>query len=597
MAHDTFLACTALSFSNALNGTKVSVIGSPRSNGPSSNENTVAAKIDAAGTLSKMQVFVVSNAVAAATCSFTTRINLVSGNEAVTVSAAATGFLQDVTHTDSVAQGDRLSCLLANNGTGGQTIVTGVLGWDFSGTSTTAYMVFGSDSPSGVNINGGTASSTRFLPVIGGGDSSAGWFLTAESAAREYAVAAVTLSRLGAYVVTNVSANGGAWAFRKNAATGNQAVTFPANTTGYFEDTTHSDSVVAADLIDIQSTRGADTSNLLICFVVMTSSGTGADLRAGSTRTAGQLWGANYIPLPGCGIVVGVTTEANAQTAMPFGTIFSDLIATISVVGTGSAQSMVFRKNVANGNQAISLNPTVTGMVRDTTHQDAVVATDLVDMFLPAFTSAPSFSSYGLSITTAVNATVNLTGVHATAAARAVAAHHSSNITLGHAHATGAAHAIAPTHNATATLARAHATGIARQVPNLAGAFLAHTRATGRAGGVVYVNFTLTGVRAYSAALPIGVHAAPPIPYYPLFSIMRDMPVAISGPMSDDPVLGVGTLFPAACPPASLAKPLIGVRAMGRAATISPFFNVRCNLAGVSAVGRARAVLAIGNVI
>ncbi len=221
-----------------------------------------------------------------------------------------------------------------------------------------------------------------------------------------------------------------------------------------------------------------------------------------------------------------------------------------------------------------------------------------------SLTTSPSWSVNGtaghwmsVALKSAISASVNLTGVSVTGTAHALTVNNDIAKNLVHAAAIATAHTAAPNHDASVTPTQAAAIGVARQVPNLAGAFLRHAEAVGHAGSLEYVNVHLVGARAYPAALPIGMEIAPPIPYFPIFSIMRDTPVAASGAMSDAPVVGEGALFPSRLLPGSAAIRLVGAVAGGHAATISPFFNVNLGLRPALGIPVAGTVFGIGNVI
>jgi hypothetical protein len=80
----------------------------------------------------------------------------------------------------------------------------------------------------------------------------------------------LTLSKLGIFISSNTIANTSTWRLRKNQANGNQSVTITASGTGYFEDSTNQDSVVAGDEVCYQLVTGAGTSKSLLATITST---------------------------------------------------------------------------------------------------------------------------------------------------------------------------------------------------------------------------------------------------------------------------------------------------------------------------------------
>lgn len=95
-------------------------------------------------------------------------------------------------------------------------------------------------SPVGLALNNNTGEPNNQLPIL----------------------VAKTFSGLWLNVTTNSIAATSTVNFRKNANNGNQTVSITASTTGTFEDTVNSDSVVANDLINYQVITGGASGSL-----------------------------------------------------------------------------------------------------------------------------------------------------------------------------------------------------------------------------------------------------------------------------------------------------------------------------------------------
>jgi hypothetical protein len=464
---------------------------SPRGSKYTGTEGQVAQKIDAAGTWSLLTVLVTAN-TATNTLTLTSRVNSAAGNQTVAVTGGSTGQFQDGTHSDSIAQGNTLDLNAATSESANTTQLAS-LGCKFQGTSVTATILASADAAGGAgSLNGGSAGVTRFVPIIGTGDNSNGWYIATEANVQQKNISAGSYSRLGTFVTSNTSTNAATVTFRKNTANGNQTFSIGASSTGYIEDTTHTDSVVSGDLINVATTSGAGTVNSVPTFMVttFTASSTNVDLRQGSTRTASQGFSntvTNYMKICGGSLFV-FATESQSQIKFPFAGTFSNLIANLVSTSGSGAQNMVTRINGGNGNQTISINPAATGYSQDATHSDTFNLNDLVNLTLPAIGSGSiAFNMIGLSggVTTTVNA--NITGVHATGVARAVTTTSSASVTLGHVTATGVARAVSPTSAVLASITGVHATGTVGTLTTTSGTSVTLTpaRAITQVGQVV----------------------------------------------------------------------------------------------------------------
>ena len=483
------------------------IVPGPRTQ-QASTETDVAYKLDAAGVSSLLQVYMTGNAQASAGTA-TSRKNTALGNQTISITAATTGLFQDTTHSDSLAKGDTQDVQITAPTTSTFTVsVQGVL---FSGTSVVAGFFNCQDAGnSGTTVNGGTASSTKFLPVMGAGDNSNPLYQTTESIAQEQVVSAGTLSRLGTRVPSNTSTNTMSWVFRKNTTSGSQTITITG--TGYIEDTTHTDAIVGGDLVDISSTTGAGTVNAAARFNIMTlTSGSSAlDLRQGNTRTAGQGFSstvATFMAIGACNITA-FATEAQIQTQIPFAGTFSDLIATVSATSGTGAQPMTFRVGGSNGNQTISINPASTGTTHDVTHTDAVTLNALVNLRMAAIGASGTlaFSMIGVTFGGATNVSVSLTGVQATGVARGFAPSVASP--LSGVHGTGAARSLSGSHSP--ALVGVRATAAARALSPQISIPLTGVHATGGAGTFApSKGIPITGVHAIGIARALTAEVAP----------------------------------------------------------------------------------------
>jgi hypothetical protein len=170
---------------------------------------------------------------------------------------------------------------------------------------------------------------------------------------------------------------------RKAAGAGAQTITVAA--TGITEDTTHSDTVTAADKWDIEFSALASTfAELAVTFAATTNTATrlisvesGTAGAGGSISVAGSYW----MALGGF-IDVSTATESLAQINMlKAGTLTNMLINVVSnSAGTGS--TLISRVGGAAGNLTLTVAAAGTGIVEDTTHTDTVSVNDLRNLQL-----------------------------------------------------------------------------------------------------------------------------------------------------------------------------------------------------------------------
>jgi hypothetical protein len=349
-----------------------------RTGTPTNTEARMQTAIDKAGTFSLLSFYVGTNTQVASS-NFRLRVNAASVNQVVAVAGGATGTFQDSTHSDAVSAGDKVN--FAHDpleSLKSFTVHSAVVA--FEGSSSVASLWVAIDTASGTAFNGGTASVTRYLPMVGLGDNSNGFFVSAEANAATPIRAAGTFSRLGLFISTNTSTNGMTLTWRTTGVDGNQALSIGASATGYIEDTTHTDTVFSGDTVDAKGVSGAGTVNALVWAVcsTFTSAGTNWDTRARNTQVSTQGFSTaavNYLHLIASAPRKD-TTEANVQDKCPFGAYADHLVL---VVPTNSANSIspVSRINGSNGNLTVTIGGSATGTFEDTTHVDTLAANDL----------------------------------------------------------------------------------------------------------------------------------------------------------------------------------------------------------------------------
>ena len=167
---------------------------------------------------------------------------------------------------------------------------------------------------------------------------------------------------------------------RKNGANGNQVVSFAASTTGTAEDTTNTDSVAAGDELNYSVVIGGTTGNFfprLLNILFAASSDTVIRHTAMGINSLVVASTTVYIPLAGDSIsTVGeglATFDVNSAGTLKnlFVYIYSNARTTTTTFRS--------RVNGANGNLAVSVGSTQTGIFEDTANSDTLAANDDVN--------------------------------------------------------------------------------------------------------------------------------------------------------------------------------------------------------------------------
>jgi hypothetical protein len=202
------------------------------------------------GTFQSMFMNVFSN-----TRTTTTTVNgrLNGSNATVMISATTTqtGYLEDVTHSDSVVVGDDYDITIVTGSDSAHNIAIDNMGISF--VNTAGYMqLVASSSLSGATPN---TTSQVYFP-IGGYIGTGNVGVTTEANEQMKAGSTSLFSQLTTVISTNTGAVS-TLRFRKNAGNGNQTVSVGSSATGVFTDTVNKDGVVASDEINYAFTAGS----------------------------------------------------------------------------------------------------------------------------------------------------------------------------------------------------------------------------------------------------------------------------------------------------------------------------------------------------
>src|SRR3982750_2550433 len=223
------------------------------------------------------------------------------------------------------------------------------------------------------------------FPIVGG--------LAVQGAADETSAqikiyTAGTIDKLFVSILNNSVTATSTVKVRKNAVDTTLTLNVTSSQTGIIEDTTHSDTVAANDLLNYiwnPGTTGVMTPNGFSVSYVNTTVGS-MDTRLGYTSANGAstFTGAStnyYVPINGqfTSTSGNNTVEAVSQVSMENAGTFSNLNTRVKTNSRTTTTTVTFRKNAANAALTVNYTSTQTGLKEDLVNTVTVVANDKVN--------------------------------------------------------------------------------------------------------------------------------------------------------------------------------------------------------------------------
>ena len=300
--------------------------------------------------------------------------NDVASGVKVDIATTQTGTFEDTTNTIAFAVGDDCAWRAsAPAGTG--TCDAVVMGLEFKpDTGANANSVFGINS---AGSSAHAADGTFFYNPQGQRKSS-----TTEAEGQFTLPLALTGKHLGLITGSNSRDGAVTCTARVNAVDGNMTVSVGASQTGFFEDTTNTDTITADDEFcwKVVIPTGAGTFNLekITCNFLNTAGksllfvgtgGTGNSTNDGLTRYQGM-----------AGENLNFSTETQTQYTPRLDIKLSNFSTKIGFNNTPASSVLRVRVNAVNGNQIVSLDANQTGTFVDSTNTDTITGgTDAIN--------------------------------------------------------------------------------------------------------------------------------------------------------------------------------------------------------------------------
>ena len=339
---------------------------------------------------------------------FTFRKNGADTSLTVSAGASTTGIFADNSDTVSFSSGDRF-CLKIIGGTSGDGGAGANVNVALLGTSTTTsyHTAFSG------GVSNFAAGETDYYSFAGGTYipfTTIAWY-------QQQITEPGTAHHLRMYVSANSQNASVTVSFTIGGTAGNQTFSVGAAATGAFEDTTHTDALVANNLMALSVvTTGTGTitwttNSIAIDNTDTSKCGAYGALNA-STDTSNRYaspWGPFAL----------LTSESIAKSCINQLGTWSLLSSYILTNSTGTTTTINSRVNGAAGNQSISVGSGVTGWLSDNTNNDSLGMNDLIDIQVPN-TAGLNFlefaSLFVITITTPV--IINFSGIAELLAAR-----------------------------------------------------------------------------------------------------------------------------------------------------------------------------------
>lgn len=305
------------------------------------------------------------------TLTIRSRKNGANGNQVI--SATTTGAKEDTTNTDSLATNDLICISFTMSGSHGDTAT--FQAWSLLLDDS------GNDTPHWLSCNQGNSSSwsqgADQRGLISG--SSQGY---TNSEADSIVRASATLSKLSLYLNTNtLNTSNPNFTFQINGSDGNQVVAVTAGVTGRFSDTTHSDAVVAGNIVRIRKAVVSGTGTAAITQINLLASSAKFRTLLAIANAGNSFSTANTTTFASlCGRLVDGITEANAQISTRVADVFKNLQCNVTANSRSDITTITFRANTTSpsGGPALSISSGSTGIIEDLTGSYTSGTTDLV---------------------------------------------------------------------------------------------------------------------------------------------------------------------------------------------------------------------------
>lgn len=337
--------------------------------GQSATESEKQFTARTAGAITNLLVYVSANTITA-TSTIRTRKNGANGNNVLTIASSTTGEFEDTAHSDTVSAGDKFNYQSVTGATGTSMGVR-LMKVEFAASSDTVKFL-GTGNGAGFS----TASTSRFFPLAGQNGS----FSSVEDNVEWLVRTGGTLKNMCIRVSANARSTDTVYGSRKNGANGNLTVTVAASSTGFFEDTSNSDTLASGDTANLHITTGTGTGSIttqLVKAEFLTTTSSWPMVSGGISSAALGPSTTNYLAVEGDS-GNNSTTEANNQIKTRLAFTARYMAMYLSFNGITAQSDITVRKNGGDTGITASVASSTTGVFEDLTHSAAYVSTDTI---------------------------------------------------------------------------------------------------------------------------------------------------------------------------------------------------------------------------
>lgn len=238
-SHATFFAASSITaLSVASTTTFVNVFGQLSGGLPTTEANGQHKHRAGAAQVTAIFIIVPTNGRTTAT-TVTFRKNTANGNNTISVGSSATGLFEDTAHTDTLATGDLIN-LAITTGTGVGNFTPAGFGCNV--VATAGQFTNDCVGGSGVGLARAAGAPQTFQPIAGSTSATA-----TEATSNIRHGFPVALGNLRVNISANTYTGGCTVNIRKNGADATNTFSIGAASTGFFEDTTHTDNFLSED--------------------------------------------------------------------------------------------------------------------------------------------------------------------------------------------------------------------------------------------------------------------------------------------------------------------------------------------------------------
>lgn len=221
---------------------------------PQTTENNVKLDMQAVGTWRNAGIFIAANGITNAS-TYTFRKNGAASPMTISIAGSTAGVFEDNTHTSTVVAGDDVCHQLVGGSAG--TTITPFNSWvEFEDTASAVGTGLGINQLGATQANTESAATTVYAAIAGHRIFSD---QTSETIARMLTRFDVIFSKLASLITANSVATS-TIVLRVDAVDANNTLSIATNTTGYFTDSTHTDTVLSTSKVNYKFTTGAGTS-------------------------------------------------------------------------------------------------------------------------------------------------------------------------------------------------------------------------------------------------------------------------------------------------------------------------------------------------